>query len=59
MNEFYIEHISINDRFMYDTFVKYYNLGTKSTKNINLNSCINSALTKDNPFREILALASV
>lgn len=59
MQEYYIEHISINDRFMYDTFVKYYNLATNSTKNINLNSCIHHALTKDNPFREILALASV
>lgn len=59
MQEFYIEHITIKDRFMYDTFVKYYKLGTKSTKNINLNSCIHSALTKENPFREILALASV
>ena len=59
MQQFYRERITIKDRFMYDTFVKYYKLGTKSTKNINLNSCIHHALTKDNPFREILALASV
>lgn len=59
MQEYYIEHISIKDRFMYDTFVKYYKLGTKSTKNINLNSCIYAVLTQDNPYREILALASV
>ncbi len=59
MQQFYIERITIKDRFMYDTFVDYYKLGTKSTKNINLNSCIYAVLTQDNPYREILALASV
>lgn len=59
MLEYYTDNLSTKDRFMYDTFVKYYNLATNSTKNINLNSCIHHALTKDNPFREILALASV
>lgn len=59
MQQFYIERITIKDRFMYDTFVDYYKLGTKSTKNINLNSCIYSVLTQDNPYREILALASI
>ncbi|AIT14145.1 hypothetical protein PBI_121Q_255 [Escherichia phage 121Q] len=59
MQQFYIERITIKDRFMYDTFVDYYNLGTKSTKNINLNSCIYAVLTQDNPYREILALASI
>lgn len=59
MQEFYIERITLKDNFMYHTFVKYYNLGTKSTKKINLNSCIYSVLTQDNPYREILALASI
>ncbi|OTE92233.1 hypothetical protein vBEcoMphAPEC6_gp545c [Escherichia phage vB_EcoM_phAPEC6] len=59
MQQFYRERITIKDRFMYDTFVKYYKLGTKSTKNINLNNCIYAVLTQDNPYREILALASI
>ncbi|USL83329.1 hypothetical protein A4_253 [Escherichia phage A4] len=59
MLEYYTDNLSTKDRFMYDTFVKYYNLGTKSTKTINLNSCIHHVLTKNNPYREIISLVTV
>ncbi|WOL23035.1 hypothetical protein [Escherichia phage vB_EcoM_JNE01] len=44
---------------MYETFVKYYNLGTPITKNINLQHCTHSAVHDHDPYRYILALLSI